>query len=206
MSVKASETLATINNAKTEILENINSAGEDALSDLESAKTETINNIYLSRDDAVDYVIETVGNQADSALAISNQAKEDIENSKASIDDALALIFNGQIGMTWVEFSENDWTEDENGLFKFSVTDMPAVSNIYKKKGTIKSLIFGVNVDIDENDTAVLYATEKFDGYVLGTRNLIDFSGEYMEDEDDNEFTDEELEALKITDWEDIGA
>lgn len=194
------EALSTIADLKTEALTTIVGAKTDALDTISDAEALSLSNIALSKNDAVEYVVNEVTSQTDSALSIANQAVTEAAEISDSITQAVSIIQSFSIGLTWSDFTENDWQEDGDKFYCL-VNDITAPTAVYELVDDVREYRFGVDIKVDSYGQTILYSSNKFEGSVLGAQYLMDGS---LEDEDDNEFTDEELAAMVITDWDDV--
>lgn len=187
-----------IANAKEEALQGldgavevVNTARDEALSAIDDAEAEAVENVATSKEDAVEYVSEQIANTSGSALDIANRAVE--------------LASGAMVGAYWYEFKVQDFEAvQDSDFYVCTVPNMPSVSGVYKKKNNLKSLAFGVNVEINsETKTAYIYTKTKFDGYVLGSAKLVSGSSS-SGGGDDSELTQEEIDSMTISDWDDI--
>ena len=201
ISASRTEVLTTINNLRGETLETIEASKTEVLNTISEQELTSLNNIELSKADAVQYVVDEVNNLTDTAVSNAQKAVSDAEEVSENITQAVNAIQNANLGLSWVDFTESDWIETDN-LFMCVISDIAAPVCVFKYNDEVREFIFGVDITVNADNQTVLYSTNKFDGSLLGARNILDESS--GEDEDDNEFTDEELEALKITDWDDI--
>lgn len=175
----------------------INSAETNAVTNINTAEENAVNNVSLSKDEAVQYVLETIENQSDTALSQANQAVSDVNDAKDYIDTALEAITSASLGLTFAEFIESDWVEDGN-KFYCEIQDISAPMGVFENVDGNKEYRLGVDMLINSEGVTTIRSYNKFNGFVLGTGNLIEYTGE---DEDNNEFTEEELEAAVISDW-----
>lgn len=139
--------------------------------------------------------ISSVGNLAE---YYANQAKkctdtcsEILEECSALIESARQSIQENITNITWVSFSAADWILSNN-IYTLEL-NVPMVLGVYDAN---KSLITNIDIHVTDNVT-VLSSINSFSGYVAAAINNI-------EDEDENEFTEEEMETLVISDWDDI--
>lgn len=82
-----------------------------------------------------------------------------------------------QIGMAWIEFKQNDWKND-NTRFKLEIKNLLAVTGVFKGTWQNKHLI---NADMTITDSkTVIYSTEAFNGYVLGSKVIVETESDVM--------------------------
>ena len=79
--------------------------------------------------------------------------------------------------MAWIEFKQNDWKID-NTRYKLEIKNLLAVTGVFKGTWQNKHLI---NADMTITDSkTVIYSTESFNGYVLGSKVIVETESDVM--------------------------
>ena len=113
----------------------------------------------------IEDAVETVEEKAAEAQESADDAQESAETAQMYAEQA-------KIGMHWTKINFNDWVLD-GSLYKFVIDGITAVTSVYKGNWENKELITSVDITVTDFDTT-LFTHAPFNGYVLGTKSIIE--------------------------------
>ena len=139
--------------------------------------------------------IQIIDNKRNELLQQANQilaqSQENVRISSSLNELIQQNIQEGITGLAWKSFESTDWVLNNN-IYQMEL-DVPVALCVYTS-----NKLMVTNIDVQNvEEKVILTSINAFDGYVITAKNDV-------EDEDNNELTDEELEELTISSWDDI--
>lgn len=125
---------------------------------------------------------------------IEAQFAQDISDEVDDINSTVSYLRNVLVELVYRRFEEDEWIQNDNNDYYSLVIDTPVVFGIYDED---KNLVFNINTQTLDNSTVKLTALAPFSGYVCVSTASVS-----AEDEDNNEFSEEELIELEVNDWD----
>ena len=125
---------------------------------------------------------------------IEAQFAQDISDEVDDINSTVSYLRNVLVELVYRRFEEDEWIQNDNNDYYSLVIDTPVVFGIYDED---KNLVFNINTQTLDNSTVKLTTLAPFSGYVCVSTASVS-----AEDEDNNEFSEEELIELEVNDWD----